>query len=103
MRYLLAFLGALFASPAMAATSLRPDAPVCISDELFSQYEQAVLSDDMHALAWLFDNGCAISTAKLPATVLERYDGNFRVHLRVYRGNDTTEVWTLAAAVDGLK
>lgn len=98
MRYFLAVLLAFIGSPALAA-SLGPDAPVCISDDLLTQYEQAVMGNDMNALGWLMGNGCAISSGNMPVTVLEKYDGNFRVHLRVYHGTASVEVWTLAAAV----
>jgi hypothetical protein len=89
----------LYPSAARAGTTLKPDYPICVSDELLTQFEKAVIDRDIDAVTWLAGHGCSLTTAGTHITVLELTDGEFRAHIRAYRGSLAAEGWTLSDAI----
>ena len=98
--YILAAMAAVMASPAYAVT-LKKDMPVCITEDLMSQFFKALASKDMDAFQYLLDNGCRISDKALKVTVLDTSNFGTLAHIRAYRGKNAVEVYTPIEALDG--
>ncbi len=98
--FIMAVGAALLSTPAYAVT-LKKDAPVCLSEDLYSQMTLAVYKKDMDALNWLATNGCTVSDKPLHVTVLDLSGWGSLAHVRAYRGSHAVEVWTARESLDG--
>ena len=84
----------LVTATAQAAT-LKGGPVACLTEDLFDQAIQAVVSKDERAFKYLLDNGCIITKAGVPVSVLDRGLFSGKVKVRAYfGGNKTFVLWT---------
>lgn len=89
---------AISISSIKAATILE-NSRACINEEFFDQQVKAKTTNDIHALEYLFKNGyCIMMNKNYPASVINTtFSG--KVKVRVYAGNNTSELWTYRESI----
>jgi hypothetical protein len=97
-RFVLCVALAALWNTAAAADTLKPDYPICVSEDLLGQMYNAILNRDMNSMDYLLDHGCFQTKAGVRVSILSQSYGAARV--RVYAGKEAVEAWTSVAAVD---
>lgn len=75
------------------AESLKGGYGACVSKDLFDQFTSATVKKDERAFQYLLKNGCVITKAGIPVSVLDRtWTGTVKV--RAYVGDSALVLWT---------
>lgn len=74
------------------ADTLKGGWPACQTKDLFDEWVTVDVAKDQRGRDHLMNNGCMITGAGLPVTVLEDRWG--RAKVRVYVGDDSLVIWT---------
>jgi hypothetical protein len=89
------FIALLLIVPVIAqAASLKGGYVACVSEDLFDQSTQAVVSKDDRAFQYLMKNGCVVAKAGVPVSVLDRGLFSGKVKVRAYLGDSAVILWT---------
>ena len=74
------------------ADSIKGGYGACVSEDLFDQLTTAAVKKDQRALDYLLKNGCVITKAGIPISILEISWGTAKV--RAYVGDTAIILWT---------
>lgn len=75
------------------AASLKGGYPACLSEDLFDQMMQAIVTHDQAGQTWLLKNGCIVPAAGLQASLLKRASLG-KIQIRVYSDTHAFVLWT---------
>lgn len=82
----------LLASASVSAQTLKGGYGACMSADLFDQFVSAQVKSDERALTYLLSNGCIVTKAGIPITIINVSWGTVKV--RAYSGDTSVVVWT---------
>lgn len=81
----------LLALGTASADQLKGGEPLCVSRERLTEFFSSLANKDERQFKYLLNNGCVISKAGIPASVIETYwDGT--VKARVYQDNGKGDI-----------
>lgn len=75
------------------AASLTGGYPACLTEDLFDQMMQALVTNDQTGQAYLLKSGCIVPAAGLQASLLKRASLG-KIQIRVYSGTRAFVLWT---------
>lgn len=76
----------------VSASSLKGGYPACLTEDLFDQIVKASVKKDKRGWNYLLKNGCIITKAGIPISVLKTSWGTAKV--RAYVGDTSIILWT---------
>lgn len=83
----------VFVTVGTYAESLKGGYGACLTEDLFDQLTSAAVKKDERAWDYLLKNGCIITKAGIPVSVLDTtWTG--RVKVRAYVGDQAIVLWT---------
>ena len=90
---LLAIMSIIILSISVNADTLKGGYGACLQKDLFDQLITASINKDERAFEYLLKNGCIITKAGIPITVIDRsWSGTAKI--RAYVGNQAFILWT---------
>jgi len=89
-----ALAAALASLPAAAEQSLKGGYVACTREELFDQYLQALIDENLQALRRLSRLGCLVPASGTPVTVLDTKLFSGKAKVRAHTARGSVELWT---------
>lgn len=92
-------LGCFAVSTFVHSASFKDGYGACLSEDQLDQLTNALIKKDQRSFDYLLNNGCIVTKADIPITVLDRtWSGTVKV--RAYFGNQSIEMWTVMENVE---
>ncbi len=93
MRKLISLLLLFAVSMSAQAETFKKGYGACITEDLYDQFVSAAVDKDNRALKYLVGNGCVITKAGIPVSIIDsKWTG--KVKVRAYVGDGAIVVWT---------
>jgi hypothetical protein len=98
-RIILLFIFVILICYPVFGASLKAGYPICVTKELYQQFERAVIQDDKRELQYLKKSGCFMPAQELKVTILDQSLWAAIIRIRVFAGDQAFEMWTASKNV----